>query len=45
MSADGQILFDMSGKEREDMTLDELLKMYSAKKNQTFDTDRMLMTE
>ncbi|MCI6647322.1 MAG: ATP-binding cassette domain-containing protein [Oscillospiraceae bacterium] len=45
MMDDGQILFDMSGKEREDMTLDELLKMYSAKKNQTFDTDRMLMTE
>ena len=45
MMDDGQILFDMSGKERANMTLDELLKMYSAKKNQTFDTDRMLMAE
>lgn len=45
MMDDGQILFDMSGEQRENTSLDELLKMYSAKKNQTFDNDRMLMAK
>jgi len=43
MMDDGDILFDVSGEERERITLDELLKMYSAKKNKDFDNDRMLM--
>ena len=45
MMDDGDILFDVSGEERDSITLDELLKMYSAKKNKSFDNDRMLMTE
>lgn len=45
MMDDGEILFDMSGEQRANTTLDTLLKMYSAKKNQAFDTDRMLMPD
>jgi len=45
MMDDGEILFDMSGKQRESTSLDDLLSMYSAKKNQAFDTDRMLMPD
>ena len=45
MMDDGEILFDMSGEQRANMTLDSLLGMYSAKKNQAFDTDRMLMPD
>lgn len=45
MMDDGEILFDMSGEQRANTTLDGLLGMYSAKKNQTFDTDRMLMPD
>lgn len=45
MMDDGAILFDISGEQRANMTLDALLGMYSAKKNQAFDTDRMLMTD
>ena len=44
MMDDGEIIFDVSGKERDDISLDELLKMYSQKKNKSFDNDRMLMT-
>lgn len=45
MMDDGEILFDMSGEQRANTTLEALLSMYSAKKNQTFDTDRMLMPD
>ena len=45
MMDDGEILFDKYGEQRENMTLDSLLGMYSAKKNQAFDTDRMLMPD
>lgn len=45
MMDDGEVIFDVSGKEREEITLDELLKMYSQKKNKSFDNDRMLMTK
>lgn len=44
MMDDGEVIFDVSGKERDDISLDELLKMYSQKKNRNFDNDRMLMT-
>jgi len=44
MMDDGEVIFDVSGKEREEISLDELLKMYSMKKNRNFDNDRMLMT-
>lgn len=38
----GNIMLDL-GKEREGMTLDDMLQLYSKKKNQTFDNDRMLL--
>lgn len=45
MMDDGNVLFDVSGVERDSITLDELLKMYSIKKNKDFDNDRMLMAD
>ena len=45
MMDDGEVLFDVSGTERDSITLDQLLGMYSAKKNRVFDNDRMLMAE
>lgn len=43
MMDDGEIILDIAGIEREKMTLDDLLKMYSLKKHQVFDNDRMLL--
>jgi putative ABC transport system ATP-binding protein len=43
MLDNGKILFDIAGEEREKTSLDDLLAMYSAKKNQSFDNDRMLL--
>ncbi len=43
MMDEGQILFDLSGAERESTSLDDLLHMYSVHKNKTFDNDRMLL--
>lgn len=38
----GNIILDL-GEERKGMTLDDMLQLYSKKKNQTFDNDRMLL--
>ena len=43
MMDSGEIILDISGEERDKMTLDELLKMYSMKKNEVFSNDRMLL--
>lgn len=43
MLDEGKILFDLSGETRAATTLDELLGMYSAKKNAVFANDRMLL--
>ncbi|MEA4972837.1 Bicarbonate transport ATP-binding protein CmpD [bioreactor metagenome] len=43
MMDSGKIILDISGKERDNMTLDDLLNMYSLKKNETLDNDRMLL--
>ena len=40
----GQLILDISGEEREQMTLNDLLALYSSKSNKTFDNDRMLLT-
>lgn len=40
----GDIILDISGEERANMTMDELVKMYSMKKNKAFDNDRMLLS-
>lgn len=43
MMDSGEIILDISGEERDKMTLDDLLKMYSIKKNEAFANDRMLL--
>ena len=43
MMESGEIILDISGEERDKMTLDDLLKMYSMKKNEVFANDRMLL--
>ena len=40
----GNIILDVSGEERAKMTLDDLLNMYSLKKKEAFDNDRMLLS-
>lgn len=40
----GEIILDLSGEERDNMTLDDLIKMYSMKKQKAFDNDRMLLS-
>ena len=42
MMDDGEIIFDVSGPEREKMTVEDLLKMYAGKRDKVFDNDRML---
>ena len=40
----GEIILDLSGVERDNMTMDDLIKMYSAKKQKAFDNDRILLS-
>ena len=40
---EGQIMLDLSGEEREKMTVNELLDCYAQKKKKAFDNDRALM--
>ena len=44
MMDSGNIILDVSGEERAKMTLDDLLNMYSLKKKESFDNDRMLLS-
>ena len=39
----GEIILDVSGKERDHMTMDDMIQMYSMKKQKEFDNDRMLL--
>ena len=39
----GQIIMDVAGEERDKMTIDDVLEMYSQKKKQSFANDRMLL--
>ena len=43
MMDSGKIILDIGGEERAKMTLDDLLKLYSAKKHKELDNDRMLL--
>ncbi len=43
MMDEGDIILDISGEKRKNMSLDDLLNMYSGKKNKKFDNDRMLL--
>ena len=40
----GRIILDIAGEEREKMTVDQLLKLYSEKKKEELDNDRMLFS-
>lgn len=40
----GEIILDISGEERDNMTMEELLKRYSMKKQKEFDNDRILLS-
>ncbi|MDO4300711.1 MAG: ATP-binding cassette domain-containing protein [Clostridia bacterium] len=43
MMDEGTIILDLSNDERKNMSIDDLLNMYSGKKNKKFDNDRMLL--
>ena len=45
MMDSGKIILDIGGSEREGMTLNDLLEMYSQKSSKSFDNDRMLLTK
>ena len=40
----GNIILDMGEEERRNMTIEELMKQYSMKKNESLDNDRMLFS-
>ena len=40
----GEIILDVSGKERDNMTMDDMIKMYTLKKQKDFDNDRILLS-
>lgn len=39
----GEIILDVSGEKRDNMTMDDMIKMYSLKKQKDFDNDRILL--
>lgn len=41
----GEIILDLSGEQRNNMTMDDLIQMYSAKRNKVFDNDRILLSK
>jgi putative ABC transport system ATP-binding protein len=41
----GRIILDISGKERDEMTVPHLLELFSRKSNSVLDNDRMLLTD
>ena len=45
MMDEGQILFDISGEERANTTVDDLLRSYSASRHKALDNDRMLLQD
>ena len=44
MMDDGKIIMDIAGEERSNMTVERLMRMYSEKKKEEFDNDRMLFS-
>lgn len=44
MMDEGTIILDINGEERRNMGIDDLLNMYSGKKNKKLDNDRMLLS-
>lgn len=45
MMDDGKIILDISGEERDKMSLNELLELYTKESSKVFDNDRMLLTK
>lgn len=45
MMHDGKIILDISGKEREKMTVSDLLKLYSSNSDEELDNDRILLAK
>lgn len=45
MMDSGSIILDISGEEKKNMGIQELLELYSAKSKKTFDNDRMLLAK
>ena len=45
MMDSGRIILDISGKEREEMTVSRLMELYSQSGAGTLDNDRMLLTK
>ncbi len=45
MMDSGKIILDISGEKRDNMSLNELLELYTQKSNKVFDNDRMLLTK
>lgn len=44
MMDDGQIILSLKGSERENMTIDDLLKLYTEKRERQFDNDRIMLS-
>jgi putative ABC transport system ATP-binding protein len=44
MMHEGRIILDISGKEREDMTVDGLIELFGRKSGERLDNDRMLLS-
>ena len=40
----GEIILDLSGEERKNTTMEDMIKMYSMKKQKEFDNDRILLS-
>lgn len=45
MMDSGNVILDISGEERKNMSIRDLLDMYSSKKNEEFDNDRILLSQ
>ena len=41
----GEIILDLSGVERKNTTMEDMIKMYSMKKQKEFDNDRILLSQ
>ena len=41
----GRIILDLAGKRREEMTVPELMRLYSEQKKEEFANDRMLLND
>ena len=45
MMKDGQIVLDLQGEQRKNLTIEDLLRMFREGTNEEFDNDRILLSE